>query len=164
MVNFVVRSIEKKARIELEQGQELYRKYFIYTAIYAACGCEEVPGIAVESAVNDSSGVLAGCVYTEEVAPGIAVRSAEARSLSDGAGEDRGVVDGNGYEFVAIAGNSVVDGYVGVGAVDATDTGVFLNDGTLAVVADAIAVEPFACGAREDDVVVLFYLVAGGER
>lgn len=35
MVNFVVRSIEKKAKIELEQGQELYRKYFIYTAIYA---------------------------------------------------------------------------------------------------------------------------------
>lgn len=35
MVNFVARSIEKKADIELAQGQELYRKYFIYTAIYA---------------------------------------------------------------------------------------------------------------------------------
>ena len=34
MVNFVARSIEKKADIELAQGQELYRKYFIYTAIY----------------------------------------------------------------------------------------------------------------------------------
>ena len=150
--------------IDVERQLCCLTDYVVYTAVDAACGCEEVPGIAVESAVDDSSGVLAGCVYTEEVAPGVAVRSAEARSLSDGAGEDRGVVDGNGYEFVAIAGNSVVDGYVGVGTVDATDTGVFLNDGTLAVVADAIAVEPFACGAREDDVVVLFYLVAGGER
>ena len=29
MVNFIARQIENKAKISLEEGQELYRKYFI---------------------------------------------------------------------------------------------------------------------------------------
>lgn len=35
MVGFIVRQIETKARISLEDGQELYRKYFINTKLYA---------------------------------------------------------------------------------------------------------------------------------
>lgn len=35
MVGFIVRQIENKARISLEDGQELYRKYFINTKLYA---------------------------------------------------------------------------------------------------------------------------------
>ena len=35
MVDFVVRSIEKKVdNTSLEAGQEIYRKYFVYTKIY----------------------------------------------------------------------------------------------------------------------------------
>lgn len=36
MVAFIVRQIENKAKISLEEGQELYRKYFINTKIYAS--------------------------------------------------------------------------------------------------------------------------------
>lgn len=35
MVAFIVRQIENKAKISLEEGQELYRKYFINTKLYA---------------------------------------------------------------------------------------------------------------------------------
>ena len=34
MVNFIVRMIEQSANVSLEDGQELYRKYFINTQIY----------------------------------------------------------------------------------------------------------------------------------
>ena len=34
MVNFIAGMIEKYAKSSLEEGQELYRKYFIKTAIY----------------------------------------------------------------------------------------------------------------------------------
>ena len=36
MVNFIARQIENKAKISLEEGQELYRKYFINTNLYAS--------------------------------------------------------------------------------------------------------------------------------
>lgn len=36
MVNFITRMIEQKANSSLEEGQELYRKYFINTKIYAS--------------------------------------------------------------------------------------------------------------------------------
>ena len=36
MVNFIARQIENKAKISLEDGQELYRKYFINTNLYAS--------------------------------------------------------------------------------------------------------------------------------
>ena len=36
MVNFIARQIENKAKISLEEGQELYRKYFINTSLYAS--------------------------------------------------------------------------------------------------------------------------------
>lgn len=36
MVAFIVRQIENKAKISLEEGQELYRKYFINTKLYAS--------------------------------------------------------------------------------------------------------------------------------
>lgn len=35
MVSFITRMIEQKAKISVEEGQELYRKYFINTKIYA---------------------------------------------------------------------------------------------------------------------------------
>ena len=44
MVNFIARQIENKAKISLEEGQELYRKYFINTKIYAGykAGVDEI--------------------------------------------------------------------------------------------------------------------------
>ena len=35
MVKFIARMIKKSADSSLEEGQELYRKYFVYTSIYA---------------------------------------------------------------------------------------------------------------------------------
>lgn len=35
MMDFIARMIKKRADISLEEGQELYRKYFVYTSIYA---------------------------------------------------------------------------------------------------------------------------------
>ena len=35
MSKFIARMIKKSADSSLEEGQELYRKYFVYTAIYA---------------------------------------------------------------------------------------------------------------------------------
>lgn len=34
MTTFIARQIEKKARISLEEGQNLYRAYFINTTLY----------------------------------------------------------------------------------------------------------------------------------
>ena len=47
MVKFIARMIEQKAGAggSLEEGQELYRKYFIYTKIYVAnykAGVDEI--------------------------------------------------------------------------------------------------------------------------
>ena len=36
MVDFIVRSVEKKAKKDLESGKQMYRKYFINTSIYNA--------------------------------------------------------------------------------------------------------------------------------
>jgi hypothetical protein len=35
MSKFIARMIKKSADSSLEEGQELYRKYFVYTSIYA---------------------------------------------------------------------------------------------------------------------------------
>ena len=35
MMDFIARMIKKRADSSLEEGQELYRKYFVYTSIYA---------------------------------------------------------------------------------------------------------------------------------
>lgn len=47
MIKFIARMIEQKAGAggSLEEGQELYRKYFIYTKIYVAtykAGVDEI--------------------------------------------------------------------------------------------------------------------------
>ena len=44
MVNFIARMIKKSADSSLEEGQELYRKYFINTKIYVGykAGVDEI--------------------------------------------------------------------------------------------------------------------------
>ena len=72
-------------------------------------------------------------------------------------------MDGDGEELAVVLRYCVVDGILSGGAVHAAYAGIFLDDGALGVVGDAVAVKPFAAGTGIDNVIVFFYFVARSE-
>lgn len=126
-------------------------------------GVEEIPSAGSSSAVDKSCGVLASSKDTEIVAPVIASIGAEVGIASIRFTEGTRVMDGDGKEFAVVLGESAVDSLVSRGAVYATYTSIFLNDGALAMVGDTVAVEPFSDSTRIYDIILLVNLVASGK-
>lgn len=124
-------------------------------------GIEEGPTRGGTVATYEGDGVLTAGGDTEIVAPLISGRSAEVGTFAYRAAEgEGGVVDGDGYESAIHGVYSIVDGDIGCWAVDATDAGEFLDEGSLGFVADAVAVFPLGFGAAVKDIVVILYFVA----
>lgn len=97
-------------------------------------GVDELWCASNEAAIDDRCWVRATGSNSVKDAKGIAVVGAEVGISIERTSESSGVVDGDGYEAIAIGCHLGGDGFVGGRTVDATYTGIFLKECTLALV------------------------------